>query len=108
MTTTWPQPITSAPPDRGHQTVAPVIAFLGAGRMGSRMAANHPGCHDRHHHAGRRACHRTGRHRAGRPASRGPGMIWVQMASVGAEWTARLAGIADARGRARRCPCLRQ
>ena len=28
----------------------------------------------------------------------GPGTIWVQMATVGAEWTARLASIADARG----------
>jgi 3-hydroxyisobutyrate dehydrogenase len=28
----------------------------------------------------------------------GPGMIWVQMGTVGAEWTARLASIADARG----------
>jgi 3-hydroxyisobutyrate dehydrogenase len=28
----------------------------------------------------------------------GPGTIWVQMATVGAEWTARLADIADARG----------
>jgi 3-hydroxyisobutyrate dehydrogenase and related beta-hydroxyacid dehydrogenases len=27
----------------------------------------------------------------------GPGTIWVQMATVGAEWTARLASIADAR-----------
>jgi 3-hydroxyisobutyrate dehydrogenase len=28
----------------------------------------------------------------------GPGMTWVQMGTVGAEWTARLASIADARG----------
>src|SRR5437868_3006543 len=28
----------------------------------------------------------------------GPGTIWVQMATVGTEWTARLASIADARG----------
>ena len=28
----------------------------------------------------------------------GPGIIWVQMATVGAEWTARLASIANARG----------
>jgi 3-hydroxyisobutyrate dehydrogenase len=28
----------------------------------------------------------------------GPGLIWVQMGTVGAEWTARLASIADARG----------
>src|SRR6266536_846188 len=28
----------------------------------------------------------------------GPGTIWVQMATVGAEWTARLASLADARG----------
>jgi 3-hydroxyisobutyrate dehydrogenase len=28
----------------------------------------------------------------------GPGMIWVQMGTVGAEWTTRLASIADARG----------
>jgi len=27
-----------------------------------------------------------------------PGVIWVQMATVGVEWTARLAGIAAARG----------
>ena len=30
----------------------------------------------------------------------GPGVIWVQMASVGAQWTARLAGIAAAHGMA--------
>jgi 3-hydroxyisobutyrate dehydrogenase len=28
----------------------------------------------------------------------GPGLIWVQMGTVGAEWTTRLASIADARG----------
>ena len=28
----------------------------------------------------------------------GPGTIWVQMATVGADWTARLASLADARG----------
>ena len=28
----------------------------------------------------------------------GPGTIWVQMGTVGAEWTARLASLADARG----------
>ena len=42
MTTTQPQiqPIASAPPGRGSQTAAPVIAFLGTGRMGGPMAAN--------------------------------------------------------------------
>ena len=42
MTTTQPeaQPITSVHPDHRRRTSAPVIAFLGTGRMGSPMAAN--------------------------------------------------------------------
>jgi len=135
MTTTQPQiqPIASAPPSRGGQTAAPVIAFLGTGRMGGPMAANLA-----HGGFGVRAWNRTasraqaleadGAVVAGSPADavRGativitmladgpateqaasapdgllaadPGTIWVQMATVGAGWTARLASMADARG----------
>ena len=38
-------------------------------------------------HAGRRARHRTGIARAGRELDIAPGLIWVQMATVGMEWT---------------------
>jgi len=135
MTTTQPQtqPIPSAPPGRGGQTAAPVIAFLGTGRMGGPMAANlaRGGFSVRvwNRTASRaEALAADGAVVAGSPADavRGativitmladgpatqqaasgpdgllaadPGTIWVQMATVGAGWTARLASMADARG----------
>ena len=135
MTTTQPQtqPIPSAPPGRGGQTAAPVIAFLGTGRMGGPMAANlaRGGFSVRvwNRTASRaEALEADGAVVAGSPAGavRGativitmladgpatgqaasgpdgllaadPGTIWVQMATVGAAWTARLASIADAHG----------
>ena len=135
MTTTQPQtqPIPSAPPGRGGQTAAPVIAFLGTGRMGGPMAANlaRGGFSVRvwNRTASRaEALEADGAVVAGSPADavRGativitmladgpatgqaasgpdgllaadPGTIWVQMATVGAGWTARLASMADAHG----------
>jgi len=135
MTTTQPQiqPIASAPPGRGSQTAAPVIAFLGTGRMGGPMAANlaRGGFSVRvwNRTASRaEALAADGAVVAASPAGavRGativitmladgpatgqaasgpdgllaadPGTIWVQMATVGAGWTARLASMADARG----------
>jgi len=135
MTTTQPQtqPIPSAPPGRGGQTAAPVIAFLGTGRMGGPMAANlaRGGFSVRvwNRTASRaEALEADGAVVAGSPAGavRGativitmladgpatgqaasgpdgllaadPGTIWVQMATVGAGWTARLASMADAHG----------
>jgi 3-hydroxyisobutyrate dehydrogenase len=144
MTSTQPaaQPITPARPDHGRRNTAPVIAFLGTGRMGGPMAANLA-------RAGFavRAWDRTTSHAAalvedgvtvtGSPAEAakgagivitmladGPateqarsgtdgadgadgadgfaaaaqGVIWVQMATVGLPWTARLAEAAAARG----------
>jgi 3-hydroxyisobutyrate dehydrogenase len=135
MTTTQPQtqPIPSAPPGRGGQTAAPVIAFLGTGRMGGPMAANLArggfGVRVWNRTASRaEALEADGAVVAGSPAGavRGatiaitmladgaataqaasgpdgllaadPGTIWVQMATVGAGWTARLASMADAHG----------
>jgi 3-hydroxyisobutyrate dehydrogenase len=135
MTTTQPQtqPIPSALPGRGGQTAAPVIAFLGTGRMGGPMAANlaRGGFSVRvwNRTASRaEALEADGAVVAGSPAGavRGatiaitmladgaataqaasgpdgllaadPGTIWVQMATVGAGWTARLASMADAHG----------
>jgi len=135
MTTTQPQiqPIASAPPGRGSQTAAPVIAFLGTGRMGGPMAANLArggfGVRVWNRTASRaEALAADGAVVAASPAGavRGativitmladgpatgqaasgpdgllaadPGTIWVQMATVGAGWTARLASMADARG----------
>jgi 3-hydroxyisobutyrate dehydrogenase len=133
MTSTQPaaQPITPACPDHGGRTTAPVIAFLGTGRMGGPMAANLA-------RAGFavRAWDRTRSHAAAlvedgltvaaspaeavkgagilitmladgpatEQARGGPngfaaaeqGVIWVQMATVGLPWTARLAGAAAA------------
>jgi 3-hydroxyisobutyrate dehydrogenase len=138
MTSTQPaaQPITPARPHHGRRNTAPVIAFLGTGRMGGPMAANLA-------RAGFavRAWDRTTSHAAalvedgltvaGSPAeavkgagilitmladgpateqarsgadgaagfaAAGRGVIWVQMATVGLPWTARLAGAAAARG----------
>jgi 3-hydroxyisobutyrate dehydrogenase len=135
MTTTQPQiqPIASAPPGHGGQTAAPVIAFLGTGRMGHPMAANLArggfGVRVWNRTASRaEALAADGAVVAGSPADAGqgativitmladgpatqqaasgpdgllaadPGTIWVQMATVGAGWTARLASMADARG----------
>ena len=135
MTTTQPQiqPIASAPPGRGRQTAAPVIAFLGTGRMGGPMAANLArggfGVRVWNRTASRaQALEADGAVVAGSPAdavhgativitmladgpatgqaasapdgllAADPGTIWVQMATVGAGWTARLASMADARG----------
>src|SRR5689334_4610270 len=135
MTSTQPaaQPITPARPDDGRRTTAPVIAFLGTGRMGGPMAANLA-------RAGFavRAWDRTTSHAAAlvedgltvaaspaeavkgagiiitmladgpvtEQARSGPdgfadanqGVIWVQMATIGLPWTARLAEAAAAHG----------
>jgi 3-hydroxyisobutyrate dehydrogenase len=135
MTSTQPaaQPITPARPDDGRRTTAPVIAFLGTGRMGGPMAANLA-------RAGFavRAWDRTTSHAAAlvedgltvaaspaeavkgagiiitmladgpvtEQAHSGPdgfadanqGVIWVQMATIGLPWTARLAEAAAAHG----------
>ena len=68
---------------------APAIAFLGTGRMGApiviTMLADGP------------ATEQAATGPDGLLAA-GPGTVWVQMATVGAEWTARLASIADPRG----------
>jgi 3-hydroxyisobutyrate dehydrogenase len=132
MTTTQltPRQVTPAHPGHDQRTAAPVIAFLGTGRMGGPMAANLA-------RAGFpvRAWDRTPSHAAalaeygatataspaeaikgaqilitmladgpateqvlsgpeGEPAI-GPGMTWVQMATVGMDWTQRLASIAS-------------
>ena len=135
MTTTQPeaQPSTPARPGRGGQAAAPVVAFLGTGRMGGPMAANLA-----RGGLGVRAWNRT-RSRAEALAADGavvatspaeavrgativitmladgpateraatgpdgflaaaPGVTWVQMGTIGIEWTARLADIAAARG----------
>ena len=135
MTTTQPeaQPSTPARPGRDGQAAAPVVAFLGTGRMGGPMAANLA-----RGGLGVRVWNRTssraealaadGAVVATSPAEavRGatvvitmladgpateraatgpdgflaaaPGVIWVQMGTIGIEWTARLADIAAARG----------
>jgi 3-hydroxyisobutyrate dehydrogenase len=134
MTTTQPeaQPSTPARPGRDGQA-APVVAFLGTGRMGGPMAANLA-----RGGLGVRVWNRT-RSRAEALAADGavvatspaeavrgativitmladgpateraatgpdgflaaaPGVTWVQMGTIGIEWTARLADIAAARG----------
>jgi 3-hydroxyisobutyrate dehydrogenase len=135
MTTTQPeaQPSTPVRPDRDGQAAAPVVAFLGTGRMGGPMAANLA-----RGGLGVRVWNRTssraealaadGAVVAASPAEavRGativitmladgpatqraatgpdgflaaaPGVTWVQMGTIGIEWTARLADIAAARG----------
>jgi 3-hydroxyisobutyrate dehydrogenase len=135
MTTTQPeaQPSTPARPGRDGQAAAPVVAFLGTGRMGGPMAANLA-----RGGLGVRVWNRTssraealaadGAVVATSPAEavRGativitmladgpateraatgpdgflaaaPGVTWVQMGTIGIEWTARLADIAAARG----------
>jgi 3-hydroxyisobutyrate dehydrogenase len=135
MTTTQPeaQPSTPARPGRDGQAAAPVVAFLGTGRMGGPMAANLA-----RGGLGVRVWNRT-RSRAEALAADGavvatspaeavrgativitmladgpateraatgpdgflaaaPGVTWVQMGTIGIEWTARLADIAAARG----------
>jgi 3-hydroxyisobutyrate dehydrogenase len=121
--------ITPAHPDQSRRTAPPVIAFLGAGRMGGPMGANLA-------RAGFavRAWDRTASHAAtlvadgatvattpaqavkgagilitmlaDGPATEevwhgpdglaaaGPGLIWLQMATVGIEWTQRFANTA--------------
>ena len=135
MSTTQPeaQPSTPARPGRDGQAAAPVVAFLGTGRMGGPMAANLA-----RGGFGVRVWNRTssraealaadGAVVATSPAEavRGativitmladgpateraatgpdgflaaaPGVTWVQMGTIGIEWTARLADIAAARG----------
>jgi 3-hydroxyisobutyrate dehydrogenase len=135
MTTTQPeaQPSTPARPGRDGQAAAPVVAFLGTGRMGGPMAANLA-----RGGLAVRVWNRT-RSRAEPLAADGavvatspaeavrgativitmladgpateraatgpdgflaaaPGVTWVQMGTIGIEWTARLADIAAARG----------
>ena len=135
MTTTLPEArhTTFVRSGRDERAAAPVVAFLGTGRMGGPMAANLArGGFDV------RVWNRTvsraealatdGAVVASSPAeavrgativitmladgpateraatgpdgflAAGPGVIWVQMATVGIEWTARLGGIAAARG----------
>jgi 3-hydroxyisobutyrate dehydrogenase len=135
MTTTQPeaQPGTPVRPGRDGQEAAPVVAFLGTGRMGGPMAANLA-----RGGLGVRVWNRTSSRAealaadgavvttspaeavrgativitmlADGPATEraatgpdgflaaAPGAIWVQMATIGIEWTARLADIAAARG----------
>jgi 3-hydroxyisobutyrate dehydrogenase len=125
--------ITPTQPDQSGRTAAPVVAFLGTGRMGGPMAANLA-------RAGFpvRVWDRTPDHAAALleegatvaaspaqavqgarilitmladgPATEqvwdgpdgllaaGPGLIWVQMATVGLEWTERLANTAARHG----------
>jgi 3-hydroxyisobutyrate dehydrogenase len=126
------QPITSVRSGSGDHAAAPVVAFLGTGRMGAPMAANLArGGFDV------RVWNRTASRAqalaadgavvttspaqavrgatvvitmladgpATEQAATGPdgflaagqGVIWVQMATVGIEWTDRLAGLAAAR-----------
>ena len=135
MTTTKPeaQPAASVRSGRDEQAAAPVVAFLGAGRMGAPMAANlaRGGFDVRvwNRTASRaRALAADGAVTASSPAeavqgaaivitmladgpateqaaagpdgllAAAPGLIWVQMATIGTEWTARLAGLAAAHG----------
>jgi len=135
MTTTQPeaQPSTPARPGRDGQAAAPVVAFLGTGRMGGPMAANlaRGGLAVRVWNRTRsraEALAADGAVVATSPAEavRGativitmladgpateraatgpdgflaaaPGVTWVQMGTIGIEWTARLADIAAARG----------
>jgi 3-hydroxyisobutyrate dehydrogenase len=135
MTTTQPeaQPSTPARPGRDGQAAAPVVAFLGTGRMGGPMAANLA-----RGGLGVRVWNRTSSRAealaadgavvttspaeavrgativitmlADGPATEraatgpdgflaaAPGVTWVQMGTIGIEWTARLADIAAARG----------
>lgn len=137
MTTTQleaqPQSIASVGSSNDEQAAAPVVAFLGTGRMGAPMAANlaRGGFEVRvwNRTASRaEALAADGAVAVSSPAEavRGaaivismladgpateqaaagpdgllaadPGLIWVQMATIGIEWTARLAVLAAARG----------
>ena len=131
MTTTQlaAQQITPAHPEPSPRTVAPVIAFLGTGRMGGPMAANLARAGFRVRAWDRTASHaaaliKDGATAAASPAEAvkgaqilitmladgaateqalrgpdgeleiGPGLIWVQMATVGMEWTQRFTNTA--------------
>ena len=131
MTTTQlaRQQITSPHPVSSRRTATPVIAFLGAGRMGAPMAANLARAGFRVQVWDRTASHAAdlagdGATAAASPAeavrgagilitmladgpateqvwngpdglsAAGPGLIWVQMATVGLEWTQRFANTA--------------
>ena len=131
MTTTQPeaQPITSVHPGHARRTSAPVIAFLGTGRMGGPMAANLAragfGVRVWDRTASRAAALiEDGLTVAASPAeavkgagilitmladgpateeawdgpdgllAAGPGLIWIQMATVGLEWTEHFANTA--------------
>jgi 3-hydroxyisobutyrate dehydrogenase len=125
-----PRPFGPRNPDRSGRAAAPVIAFLGTGRMGAPMAANLARAG-----FGVRAWDRTADHAAalaedgatvaaspadavkgagilitmladgpateqvwsgpdGLLLAASPGLIWVQMATVGLEWTERFANTA--------------
>jgi 3-hydroxyisobutyrate dehydrogenase len=125
--------MTSTQSQARPSTTAPVVAFLGTGRMGGPMAANlaRAGFNVRvwnRTSSRAQALAADGAVVAVSPAeavrgaavvitmvadgpateqaasgadgflTAGPGTVWVQMATVGLEWTARLAGIAAARG----------
>jgi 3-hydroxyisobutyrate dehydrogenase len=135
MTTTQPeaQPGTPVRAGRDGQAAAPVVAFLGTGRMGGPMAANlaRGGLDVRvwnRTSSRAEALAADGAVVATSPAeavrgativitmladgpateraatgpdgflSAAPGVTWVQMGTIGIEWTARLADIAAARG----------
>jgi len=131
MTTTQlaRQQITSPHPVSSRRTATPVIAFLGAGRMGAPMAANLARAGFRVQVWDRTASHAAALIQEGvtaeaSPAAAvkgaqilitmladgaatdqalrgpdgeleiGPGLIWVQMATVGMEWTQRFVNTA--------------
>jgi 3-hydroxyisobutyrate dehydrogenase len=123
------QQITSPHPVSSRRTATPVIAFLGAGRMGAPMAANLARAGFRVQVWDRTASHAAALIQEGvtaeaSPAAAvkgaqtlitmladgaatdqalrgpdgeleiGPGLIWVQMATVGMEWTQRFVNTA--------------
>jgi len=125
--------MTTTQPQTQHNSSAPVVAFLGTGRMGGPMAANlaRAGFDVRvwnRTSSRAEALAADGAVVAASPAeavqgaaivitmladgpatqeaamgpdgflAAGPGTIWVQMATVGLDWTARLAGFAARRG----------
>jgi 3-hydroxyisobutyrate dehydrogenase len=135
MTSNQPeaQPVAHVTANRGDRAGAPVVAFLGTGRMGAPMAVNlaRGGFDVRvwNRTASRaRALAQDGAAAASTPAeavrdaeivitmladgpateqaaagtdgllAAGHGLIWVQMGTIGTEWTARLAAMAAARG----------
>ena len=131
--TAQPQAAPAVPASRSRQAAAPIVAFLGAGRMGSPMAANLAragfGVRVWNRTSGRaEALAADGAVVVTSPAQavRGasivitmladgpatsqaasgpdgllagpPGLTWVQMATIGNDWTGRLATAAAARG----------